>query len=192
MEERYNIHFKLNEIANSNLENSKAEKKLILEEVKKEDTLAVTLRLHLYAEKELDIIIKSIFPNYKSILKQNFNSKLDLVHHLGILDRSIYDAISKLSKVRNSFAHNLDYGKEDDIYQTLKSGLSKDILKEHEIDTRMYELKYVIDNEIKIRLLLTLIWIRLKIVSTNILSKKLLLADRLKSEVIDELSKIIE
>lgn len=189
VEDTLKIYPKIVDRINSELKNSEEEKKKILGEVRHEDTLVATLRLHLYAEKELDNIIESMF-NTSNITK-GFKNKLDLLHNLGIMDKHLFDAVLKLNHVRNGFAHNLDYGKNQDVYSNLKSGLSNDILKGHEIDVKMAELlNGEIDDEYKIRILLSGLWIQLKIFSTSILLKKFDFARRLQSEVIEELNTV--
>ena len=172
---------------NLKLKNSEEEKKGILKEMKHEDTLVATLRLHLYVEKELDEILEFMFkvPN----IVKGFKNKLDLLYNLGVMDKHLYDAVKKLNSVRNGFAHDLDYGKNENVYSNLKSGLSGNILGIHEVDVKMVELlNGKIDNEMKIRFLLSDIWIQLKIFSTSMLLKKFDFAKRLRSEVIEELS----
>ncbi|PCD82008.1 hypothetical protein CNQ87_15485 [Lysinibacillus fusiformis] len=186
MEENLRIYVKVSELITFKLMNSKEEKEKIITEMQKEDTLLVTLRMHLYAEKELDTIIQSIFkyPNF-----QGFKNKLNIVYSLGIMDKPLYDAVLKLNEVRNGFAHKLDYGKDNNIYSKLKTGLSNELLKGHEINVRMIESKLgQIDNERKIRILLTDIWIHLKIFSTSILLKKFDFSNRLMSEIVEEIS----
>lgn len=189
MEDSLKIYPKLVEEINLRLENSEEEKQTILKEVQHEDTLVATLRIHLYAEKELDEIIKSIFRYPKPIIeKQMFRNKLNLLYNLGVMDKSLYDAVSKLNDVRNKFAHDLEYGKKDNVYSNLKSGLSDLILEKHKTNVRMIELlNGGINDEIKIRTLLSGIWIELKIFSTSMLLKKFDFGKRLQEEVIEEL-----
>lgn len=188
MEDALEIYPKINERINSMLRNSEEEKKRILGEVLHEDTLVATLRLHLYAEKELNSIIESVFLHPDSIVKQKFSSKLYLLYNLGYLEKSVLDAVKKLTEVRNGFAHNLEYGKEKDVYFVLKSGLSDSILTNHKLDIEMIELANgQLDDEIKFRILLAHIWIQLRIFSTSILLKKFDFAKRLQNEVVEEL-----
>jgi hypothetical protein len=188
MEDNLEIYRKINEKINMKLENSAEEKNRILIEMQHENTLVATLRMHLYAEKELDEIIESIFRYPKSIKEQGFKSKLNLLYNLGVIDKSLFDAVSKLNGVRNGYAHDLEYGKTENVYSNLKSGLSANILKNHEINVKMIELlNGVINNEAKIRILLSGIWIQFKILSTSMILKKFELAKRLREEVIEDL-----
>lgn len=179
------IHFKISEIVND-LRGNQEEKKKVLEEAQHEETLFAILRIHLYAEKELDSMIESMF-NVPGLIK-NFGNKLKFLYDLKIIDKPLYDAVKKLNKVRNELAHNLNYGDGEEVYSNLKSGLSTNILELHEIDVQMIELlhKRELDNQMKTRILLANIWIQLKLSSTNILSEKFSFSKRLREEVIAE------
>jgi DNA-binding MltR family transcriptional regulator len=181
------LHLKINNIVNG-LRSNEEEKKKVLEEAQHEETIFAILRIHLYAEKELDSMIESMF-NVPNLLK-NFGNKLKFLYDLKIIEKPLYDAVKKLNNVRNELAHNLNYGDSEDIYHNLKSGLSTEILKLHEIDVKMIELlhKEKLDDQIKTRILLANIWIQLKLSSTNILAKKFSFSKRLREEVITEVN----
>lgn len=187
MEDTLTLYSKVVDKINLELKGSEGEKEKILQEVSNENTLAVTLRIHLYIEKELEEVIKKIFPHFNLNRKQ-FNYKLESLHNLEIIDDDLYVAVSKLNGVRNKFAHDLEYGKKSDAYPALKEGLSGNILRYHELDIQEKEIfAGEIDDETKIRLLLARVWIQFKIFSTSALLKKLDLSKRLQTEVEKEL-----
>lgn len=188
---RINLYRLANDVSNLNLKQAAEEKQIILSEMQNEETLVVILRLHLYAEKELESVLKSIFVNSQKYIGENYTfiNKLDLIYNLGYMEKTLYDAVLKLNWVRNKLAHNLDYEKNTDIYSILKDGLSNNILKEHKLDVDRHVLIHKdIDNEKKIRILLVNVWLQLKIFSSSMLLKKLDYANRLESQVKDEVA----
>lgn len=187
--ESLEIYHKIHERINTELLDSEEYKKTIFNEVQHESTLVATLRLHLYAEKELNELIKTIFLHSKTIIdKQSFSGKINLLYNLGVMDKSLFDAVLRLNKVRNGFAHQLEYENSKDYYTELKSGLSGLILEHHEIDVKMRELLHgEMSDDTKFRLLLAGIWIQLRLFSTSILLKKFDFARRLQEEVVEEL-----
>lgn len=188
---RINLYRLANDVSNLNLKQAAEEKQIILSEMQNEETLVVILRLHLYAEKELESVLKSIFVNPQKYIGENYTfiNKLDLIYNLGYMEKTLYDAVLKLNWVRNKLAHKLDYEKNTDIYSILKDGLSNNILKEHKLDVDRHVLIHKdIDNEKKIRILLVNVWLQLKIFSSSMLLKKLDYANRLESQVKDEVA----
>lgn len=188
MDNNPDIYYKISTKVNKLLANSKDQKKEVLNDVQQEDTLAVILRVHLYAEKELDDILIVFFNNPKIV--KGFSNKLNFLFNLQIMNKSLYDAVFKLNKIRNAFAHDLEYGKQENVYSDLKSGLSEHILRGHEIDVEMKEIIHgKLDEETKIRILLANIWIQLRIFSTSSLQRKYEFANRIQEEVIEEVNK---
>lgn len=180
------IHVRIN----AELLDSEEYKKTVFREVQHENTLVATLRLHLYAEKELNELIKVMFLHSKNIIEyQKFKGKLSLLYNLGVMDKPLFDAVSKLNAVRNGFAHKLEYEGSEVYYKDLKSGLSGWILENHQADVKMIEISNgELDNDTKFRILLAGIWIQLRIFSTSILLKKFDFARRLQREVVEELN----
>ncbi|WP_143565443.1 MULTISPECIES: hypothetical protein [unclassified Sporosarcina] len=175
---------------NAELLDSEVQKKAIYKEVRHESTLVATLRLHLYAEKELNEILPVMVLHSESIVNQVFKRKLSLLYSLGVMDKHLFDAISKLNDVRNNFAHKLEYESSSDYYQDLKSGLSGWVLENHKADVKMIELSNgELDDDTKFRIAIAGIWIQLRIFATSIMLKKFEYAKRLEREIKEELDK---
>ncbi|WP_432355335.1 hypothetical protein [Sporosarcina sp. A2] len=187
MKSSQGIYPKVLKICNSNLKAAEEEKRKIFKEVLREDSLAVILRMNLFAEVELKKSVKVLLADVN--IGDKLINHLNFLHDLQIMDKDLYEAVKKLNTVRNNLAHKLQYGNKDDIvYSDLKSSLSGSILKGHKIDVEMQELIHgKLNDGMKIRILLAGVWIQLKIFTTSILLKKYEFAKRLLNEVEEEI-----
>lgn len=107
---------------------------------KNEDLLAITIRAHLYLEKELNKLIVHMTLDSKKLLNINFSLKLDIVYAFGGLEKKYYFPVKKFNSIRNQYAHKLDYNFLEKDYNDLLATFSKDmktdflkILKEPEL-----------------------------------------------------------
>lgn len=84
-------------------------KKHILNE---DNTLVITLKFHLFAEEQLNRIIKMAFPNPSAVLKDRtpFAIKLNLFRSIARpRDIIAINQLEGLGKIRNKFAHNMEF-----------------------------------------------------------------------------------
>ena len=89
----------------------------------------VILRSHLFAEQIMDNIIRQEFSNPKFVLDKpnlSFFEKLCVVRGLGEFDKEKYDSFILLNKIRNNYAHNLDYELSDQEIKDLGRTLGKE------------------------------------------------------------------
>lgn len=190
--ERLEMYFKASEIGNVNLRNSKEDKEQVLEEVRNESLLQVTLRLHLYIERELNTVLSEINLDYKNIHNNKFKTKLDILYKLSIVDKNLYDVIAKLNLIRNDFAHEIDNKADAELYKKLLDGASGFVLDNHKIDVKMKGLieKKELPTSFKFKILLVNIWLHLKTISTNMDKVKLDIAKRLEDEVRQKINEL--
>ncbi|MES1047598.1 hypothetical protein FOA22_24530 [Heyndrickxia oleronia] len=183
--QRLEMYLKASEIGNEYLRNSKEDKEQVLKEIKNESLFQVTLRLHLYIERELNMILSEINLDYKNIHNNKFKTKLDTLYKLGIVDKNLYDVITRLNLIRNEFAHEIDNKEDGELYKKLLDGASGFVLENHKIDVKMKGLieKKELPTSYKFKILLVNIWIHLKTISTNMNKVKLDIAKRLEDEV---------
>lgn len=179
------MYYKAVQMGNENLSNATGDKERVLEEVRNESLLQVTLRVHLYIERELNTMLNELNLDCKGIHNNRFKTKLDIIYKLSMIDKNIYDVLAKLNSIRNDFAHQIDTKEDEELYKQLLNGASGFVLENHKIDVKMKELLYKeeLSTSQKIKMLLVNIWITLKFTSTNMNKVKLDMAKRLEDEV---------
>lgn len=74
----------------------------------KATVLQYIITAHLFAENTIDERLKVLFPHDDGITKLTFSNKVTLFKSAGLHDGAI-DKLTHLNKVRNKYAHNLDY-----------------------------------------------------------------------------------
>ncbi|MGE7689545.1 hypothetical protein ACQKMI_10050 [Lysinibacillus sp. NPDC097214] len=189
---RLDMYYKTLEMGNEKLSNSTADKERVLEEVKSESLLQVTLKVHLYIERELNVMLNELNLDYTGIHNNRFKTKLDIIYRLSLIDKKLYDVIAKLNLIRNDFAHKIDSKKDSELYKQLLDGASGFVLDNHKNDVKMKELLYKkeLSTSHKIKMLLVNIWITLKFTSTNMNKVKLNMAKRLEDEVQQKINEL--
>lgn len=190
--QRLDMYYKVLEMGNENLSNATDDKERVLEEVRNESLLQVILRVHLYIERELNTMLNELNLDAIGIHNNRFKTKLDIIYKLSVIDKKLYDVLTKLNSIRNEFAHKIDTKEDEELYKQLLEGASGFVLDNHKNDVKMKELLYKeeLSTSLKIKMLLVNIWITLKFTSTNMNKVKLDMAKRLEDEVrqkIDEL-----
>jgi len=190
--QRLDMYYKALEMGNENLSNATVDKERVLEEVRNESLLQVILRVHLYIERELNMILKELNLDVASIHNNRFKTKLDIIYKLSVIDKKLYDVLTKLNLIRNEFAHKIDIKEDDELYKHLLEGASGFVLDNHKIDVKMKELLYKekLPTNHKIKMLLVNIWVTLKFTSTNMNKVKLDIAKRLEDEVQQKINEL--
>lgn len=75
-----------------------------------ENYFQIILRAHLYIEHELTEIIRKYFKHPEEIIRQlNFSRKLGVLLALGEISQDLKAPINHLNRLRNKYAHELDY-----------------------------------------------------------------------------------
>ena len=109
-------------MGNENLSNATGDKERVLEEVRNESLLQVILRVHLYIERELNTMLNDLNLDSTGIHNNRFKAKLDIIYKLSVIDKKLYDVLSKLNLIRNDFAHKIDTKEDEELYRQLKDG----------------------------------------------------------------------
>ena len=152
-------------------ENFDVEKKLeefskgfrkFLDDTRGENQLEVVIRGHLYVESELDNLLKLKLKEPRFLFENSFmfNSKLKTALALGLIKGEEKSAYSKLNKLRNDFAHNLNYELTEKDFNDIFSGLSSGRREEYDIITANDTLSD--DLLIKFRILISVLLMHLK------------------------------
>jgi len=98
-------------------EKEKFFKKYIIDNDKE---VSLVLQTHLYLESQLNIILSFAFPKFSRIKEMRFQDKIILLEELNYntISEKVINKIKIVNKIRNRFAHNLDYQLTDnDAYQ---------------------------------------------------------------------------
>lgn len=70
--------------------------------------LQIIISSHLFIENTLDRAILEVMPNDENVLKLSFSNKLTVASSSG-LDPELVKILLIVNKLRNKYAHNLDY-----------------------------------------------------------------------------------
>ncbi|ASN04266.1 hypothetical protein [Virgibacillus necropolis] len=130
-----------------------------------ENMLIIVLRAHLYLEREINELLSKVSLNGK-LLEVQFSHKIDLVKSLGVVDEELIPPIGKLNKIRNQYAHDLEFEVTQKDYQDLLSTLSKKEKAHFEEELINFYKKYPEENKKltnNFRVLLGSIWGAVKI-----------------------------
>ena len=81
------------------------------EDTKSEDELQVVLRGHLYLEHEIEKLLRFVLvePDYILTNRFMFMNKVNLGVALGLIPEELAKVYEKLNRLRNNFAHKLDF-----------------------------------------------------------------------------------
>lgn len=75
---------------------------------------------HLYFENIIDELIRINFKNPKAIDNFNFYQKMKVIESIEILDSETIKFLILINKIRNKFAHNLEYDMPDSDTQEIR------------------------------------------------------------------------
>ena len=74
------------------------------------DLLTLVLKNHLYIENCIDELFTLVLPHPEKIIEKSFSAKVDSFESLNLQQNSqIVETIRALNKIRNNFAHNINY-----------------------------------------------------------------------------------
>jgi uncharacterized protein YutE (UPF0331/DUF86 family) len=93
------------------------------------DEIVIVLKTHLFVENILDQVITAFLPKPKELLGKTFSDKIDIIKALNLPVVSNTNTVQKLralNKIRNKFAHNLDYRINQKDIEPLQKGLNLD------------------------------------------------------------------
>ncbi|WP_150284211.1 hypothetical protein [Rummeliibacillus sp. TYF-LIM-RU47] len=184
MKDKLEFQYRLADISNENLEQTTFDKKKMIKEISSSDLLSATLKSQMYVERELNDLIEYFMPNVKTISNLKFASKLKLIYELGILEKYLFDVIYKLNRIRNEFAHKLNFDEDKDCYEILSDSLSGRIKDLHKIEIKMRKISHGnLSREEKYKILLAQIWIETVIFTSTKERRKMNFGEKIVKEV---------
>lgn len=101
------------------------------EDTKSEDELQVVLRGHLYLEHEIEKILRFVLvePDYILTNRFMFMNKVNLGVALGLIPKEIAKVYEKLNRLRNKFAHTLEFKITDKNVNDIVSHMNENMRK---------------------------------------------------------------
>ena len=84
-------------------------RKEFIQATKRDDTLAIVLKAHLYIEAELEELLRLGTKNYKALDLKYFKEKLNLCYGIGLIDKDLYTVLKKFNTIRNKYGHSMDF-----------------------------------------------------------------------------------
>lgn len=84
-------------------------RKEFIKATKRDDTLAIVLKAHLYIEAELEELLRLGTKNYKALDLKYFKEKLNLCYGIGLIDRDLYTVLKKFNTIRNKYGHRVEF-----------------------------------------------------------------------------------
>ncbi|MCD2500190.1 hypothetical protein LQE93_00190 [Clostridium sp. NSJ-145] len=84
-------------------------RKEFINATKRDDTLAIVLKAHLYIEAELEELLRLGTKNYKALDLKYFKEKLNLCYGIGLIDRDLYTVLTKFNTIRNKYGHKVEF-----------------------------------------------------------------------------------
>ncbi|WJV19647.1 hypothetical protein QU593_03960 [Rossellomorea marisflavi] len=75
------------------------------------DKMYLILRGHLYIESELIKLIENyiLYPEKLELKNMGFNNKCRMASSLGLIDDQMFEILILINRLRNKYAHNLEY-----------------------------------------------------------------------------------
>ncbi|WP_090999733.1 hypothetical protein [Bacillus sp. 491mf] len=103
------------------------------DDMRSQEPMYVFIKGHLYLESIMIKMLESHFPHGLKVSMFSFAQKLELVRSIGFIDLEFFQALSKVNRVRNDLAHNLNVQIDDKVIEDILSILPKNV-KEHVVD----------------------------------------------------------
>lgn len=142
-----------------------------------QNIMYVLVKAHLYIEYELEEILRKYvkYSEHLNLSSMSFSQKENLVLALGIVPDSEKNSLHSINKIRNNFAHNLDYEFDEAILENNIIGqFSLSTKKKYEENLNFYYKKYGDGLGGKLRCAVSIIWgnlLEMRIISPSITHK---------------------
>lgn len=90
-----------------------------------EDILSIVIRAHLYLEREINTLLEYMTLESDNLIKERFATKLNIILAFGTISENYYRPLKQLNKIRNGYAHNINFVFDNDVYENFLSTFSK-------------------------------------------------------------------
>lgn len=86
---------------------------------------SLVLRTNLFCEYFVDRAMEDIFEKASIIHEKNYYLKLDLIEAQEYYSENLLSNIKKINQIRNKISHSLNYRKDEDVLNAIKSKISE-------------------------------------------------------------------
>lgn len=121
---------------------------------KRDDTLAIVLKAHLYIEAELEEILRLGTKNYKALDLKYFKEKLNLCYGIGLIDRDLYTVLKKFNTIRNKYGHRVDFEITEIDFKEMYDLMNSEQKREYSEDLKVTTMFSQETFDIRLRVLL--------------------------------------
>ncbi|MDQ0149209.1 hypothetical protein ACFO6R_06325 [Eubacterium multiforme] len=129
-------------------------RKEFIQATKRDDTLAIVLKAHLYIEAELEELLRLGTKNYKVLHLKYFKEKLNLCYGIGLIDKDLYTVLKKFNTIRNKYGHSVDFEITEIDFKEMYDLMNSEQKEEYSEDLKISTMFSQETFDIRLRLLL--------------------------------------
>lgn len=142
---------KLNEDSKMHIQ----KRKEFIKDTKRDDTLAIVLKAHLYIESELEELLRLGTKNYKALDLKYFKEKLNLCYGIGLIDRDLYTVLKKFNTIRNKYGHRVEFEITETEFKEMYDLMNSEQKIEYSEDLKITTMYSQETFDMRLRVLLT-------------------------------------
>lgn len=129
-------------------------RKEFIQATKRDDTLAIVLKAHLYIEAELEELLRLGTKNYKELDLKYFKEKLNLCYGIGLIERDLYTVLKKFNTIRNKYGHRVDFEITETDFKEMYDLMNSEQKREYSEDLKIITMSSQETFDIRLRVLL--------------------------------------
>lgn len=159
---------------------------------KRDDSLAVVLKAHLYIEKALEELLEHGIKNFEVLGLKYFREKLNLCYAVGLIDKDLYVALKKFNTIRNNYGHRVEFEINEGDFKEIYDLLNDTQQFEYKEDIKLELLVEEESFNLRIRVLLASLYSEVVIACQlvdNTIAENFI---EWQSKVLDQYKKILE
>ena len=143
-------------------------RKEFIQATKRDDTLAIVLKAHLYIEAELEELLRLGTKNYKELDLKYFKAKLNLCYGIGLIDRDLYTVLKKFNTIRNKYGHRVDFEITETDFKEMYDLMNSEQKREYGEDLKITTMSSQETFDIRLRVLLASLYSEVVVSSQSV------------------------
>lgn len=143
-------------------------RKEFIQATKRDDTLAIVLKAHLYIEAELEELLRLGTKNYKELDLKYFKEKLNLCYGIGLIDRDLYTVLKKFNTIRNKYGHRVDFEITETDFKEMYDLMNSEQKREYSEDLKITTMSSQETFDIRLRVLLASLYSEVVVSSQSV------------------------